>query len=97
MHRTDGRSDDLCAPTRTTALERSSNMKERAAEVYPIVSVPCGMIHPSVPELILSATASAMVCQYSTFIFSENMENRTSALTLHMSAISRDRSHELPC
>ncbi len=84
----DGRSEDLCAPTRTTGLGTSPSMNESAAAVYPMVSVPCGMMTPSAPLSISSATASASFCQCSTFMFSENIENRTLASMLAMSLIS---------
>ena len=84
----EGRSEDLCAPTRTTGLGTSPSMKESAAAVYPMVSVPCGMMIPSAPSLICLATSSARACQCSTFMFSEKMENRTVASMLAMSLIS---------
>jgi len=53
-----------------------------------MVSVPWGMMHPSIPPFMRSATASAIRCQLSAFMFSEKIENSTSALTSQMSAIS---------
>ena len=53
-----------------------------------MVSVPCGIITPSAPLRISSATASASFCQCSTPMFSETMENSTLASTSAMSLIS---------
>ncbi len=78
----DGRSEDLWAPTSTTGLGTSPSMKDRAAAVYPMVSVPWGMIIPSAPAFISSDTASASFCQCSTFMFSENIEKSTLASML---------------
>ena len=84
----EGRSEDLCAPTSTTGLGTSPSMNESAAAVYPMVSVPWGMMTPSAPLLISSTTASASFCQCSTFMFSENMEKSTLASMFAMSLIS---------
>jgi len=73
----EGRSEERCAPTRTTGLGISPSMKESAAEVNPRVSVPCGTMTPSVPEFSSSATAAASSCQCATSMFSLNIENTT--------------------
>ncbi len=84
----EGLSEDLWAPTRTTGLGTSGSMNDNAAAVYPMVSVPWGMMTASAPLLISSATASASFCQLSTFMFSENMEKRTRASMFATSLIS---------
>ncbi len=63
-------------------------MNDKAAAVYPMVSVPWGMITPSAPFRISSATASASLCQCSTPMFSEKIENRTLASMFATSLIS---------
>ena len=41
----EGLSEDLCAPTSTTGLGTSPSMNDRAAAVYPMVSVPWSQHH----------------------------------------------------
>ena len=53
-----------------------------------MVSVPWGMMMPSAPSLISSATALARACQCSTFMFSEKMEKSTLASMLAISLTS---------
>ena len=53
-----------------------------------MVSVPWGIMTPSAPLSISSATALANSCQCSMFMFSENMENNTFARTFAISLIS---------
>jgi hypothetical protein len=81
----EGRSDERWAPTRTTGRGRSPSMKERAAAVYPRVSVPWGTMTPSTPELSSSATESASSLQVCTFMFSLNMEKTTLDRMRHIS------------
>lgn len=75
----DGRSEERWAPTSMTGFGTSPSMNESAAAVYPMVSVPCGMMTASAPPLISSATAAASSCQWAGSMFSENIEKRTRA------------------
>ncbi len=84
----EGRSEERWAPTSTTGFVTPWSMNESAAAVYPIVSVPWGMMTPSAPLSISSLTALARACQCSTFMFSEKMEKRTRASMLAISLIS---------
>ena len=84
----EGLSEDLWAPTKTTGLGMSPSMKDTAAAVYPMVSVPWGTMTASAPLLSSSAMASASFCQWGTVMFSEKMENRTLAFRLAISLIS---------
>ena len=84
----DGRSEERCAPTRMTGFGTSPSMKDSAAAVYPMVSVPWGMMTASAPLLISSATALASSCQWAGSMFSEKIENSTRASMFASSLIS---------
>ncbi len=84
----EGRSEERWAPTRMTGFGTSPSMKDRAAAVYPMVSVPWGIMTASAPSFISSATALASSCQWAGSMFSENIENRTRASMFASSRIS---------
>ena len=74
-----GRSELLCDPTSTTGTGVLS-IKDRAAAVYIMVSVPWVMITPSAPDSISRATLFASSIQYSARMFSLSIWYMTRAL-----------------